>query len=176
MFDLTKHFNNKGLSNINNYKSANLSITGYSIPIEDRDNKSLSFLDPTLPQDNIECFGQEIELINKVDTKEIEFYGVGIHGDTSSDVTFITNEEDTITKALCFSAYDYENAFFKENTLVYKSSYLYNCNSDNHFKFDRVGVIWKVSIKFKELISLKKIILPFHPGMHIFGINAIGEE
>lgn len=171
MIELTNYFNNKGLSNIANYKSANLSITGYSIPVENNKIFELPFLNSSLKEDNIECFGQEIEIKKTIVTNKVVFYGVGIQGDVSGEVQFLTKEGNEISSNLCFSAYDYETAFFEDNIPAYKSSYLYNCNSDNHFKFERVGVIWKFPIEFGDEIKLQSIILPFHPGMHIFAID-----
>lgn len=174
MVDLKEYFNNKGLSNKDNYKNANLSITGYSIPVERR-NGGEPFLNSMLAKDNIECFGQEIELETSKHTKEIEFCGVGIQGDVKAEVVFITKEGYEIKKKVCFSAFDFEKPFFKENTPVYKSTYLYNCYSEHNPKVERTGIIWKNEVKFNEVVSIKKIILPFHPGLHIFAVNIKGD-
>ncbi|OJG99436.1 hypothetical protein RV18_GL001504 [Enterococcus termitis] len=147
---------------------ANLSLTGYSIPLEKPIKKMGIELSPQLVNDNIECFGQSILADRKA--RQLIFIGVGSQGEVENTCILVGHHEE-IEISINFNAYDSELSYFKNNFIFYKETYTNNFYEGNKRTFNRPNFIWGVKIELEKPILIEKLILPFHPGMHIFGIQ-----
>lgn len=167
MIDLTHYFNNKGLSNSNNYEQANLTGTGYSIPLIEENPLLSSFL----KKDNIECDAQNIDLQNEVTFDNLTLIGLGAYCDVQNTIILLKQKKRVAKITTQFSSMYSSSSYFDDNVLFYQSDYLYNGFSQAQFIFPNLkGSLWKQEIHVPELITFDEIQLPFHPGLHIFAI------